>query len=348
MKQKSLHNSRKILLRATNWIGDAVMTTPALAAVRASFPQAEIIMLANPLVAQLFQHHPAVDKVMVYDRKGRHKGWRGFMAGINEVQSQHFDLAILFQNAIEAALLTFAARVPARAGYATDARGFLLTHPVKISAADKQLHHTRYYLTMLERLGISGGDGKLSLNLTTAEQDWASSVLKTQNVIAVNPGAAYGSAKRWFPERFAQVADTLAQKYQSTIVLTGGPAEIEIGQDIQAFMQQDCMNLIGTTSVRQMMAVLASSRMLITNDSGPMHVAAAFDVPIVAIFGPTDHTTTSPASTRVKIVRKDMDCAPCLLRQCPTDHRCMKAITPDDVISAAVELLNEADEGSDS
>ncbi|MCK5914099.1 MAG: glycosyltransferase family 9 protein, partial [Desulfuromusa sp.] len=153
-------------------------------------------------------------------------------------------------------------------------------------------------------------------------------------------GAAYGSAKRWFPERFAEVGDTLAKRYAAKILLTGGPGEIEIGRDIAAAMQSQPLNMIGKTSVREMMSLLAHSRLLVTNDSGPMHVAAAFSTPIVAVFGPTDHTTTCPASENVRIVRKDVDCAPCLLRQCPTDHRCMTEITAADVITAACQLLD--------
>jgi heptosyltransferase-2 len=157
--------------------------------------------------------------------------------------------------------------------------------------------------------------------------------------VAVNPGAAYGSAKRWIPERFAAVADRLAEEFGLRVVLTGGPGEAEIGRDIAAAMKNAPLNLIGSTSVRQMMAVLSLCRLMVTNDSGPMHVAAAFGIPIVAVFGPTDHTTTSPLAGTCRIVRREADCAPCLLRQCPTDHRCMEAVTVDDVLTAARSLL---------
>ena len=331
---------KRIVVRGTNWIGDAVMTTPALSALRAAYPESEIVMLANPLVAELFRVHPAIDRVMVYDRKGAHNGISGFFSMAAELRRERFDLAVLLQNAIEAALLAFVARIPCRAGYTTDGRRLLLTAPVPVSQADKRLHHTAYYLELLRRLGIEGGDGRLCLAVTADEQAWAKSVVGEDPVIAVNPGAAYGSAKRWIPERFAAVADQLAQRYQARIVLTGGPGEKEIGRDIASAMHHDVINMVGQTSVRQMMALLANSRLLVTNDSGPMHVASAFDIPIVAVFGSTDHTTTCPASERVRIVRKETDCAPCLLRQCPTDHRCMTAIEAQDVFSAACALLD--------
>ena len=331
---------QKILVRSTNWIGDAVMTTPALVALRSQYPQAEIVVLANPLVAELFQFHPSVDRVMIYDKKGWHQGVKGMLRLVKEIRTEHFDAAFMLQNAIEAALIAWFARIPRRAGYTTDGRRFLLNYPVKVTVADKQLHHTDYYLGLLAQLGISGGDKKLCLACSDTEQRWATEVLQSDNVIAINPGAAYGSAKRWLPERFATVADTLAEHYDARILLTGGPGEIEIGGDIAAAMKCQPLNMIGKTSVREMMSLLAHSRLLVTNDSGPMHVAAAFSTPIVAVFGPTDHTTTCPASANVKIVRKQVDCAPCMLRQCPTDHRCMTEITATDVIIAAKQLLD--------
>ena len=331
---------QKILVRSTNWIGDAVMTTPALVALRSQYPQAEIVLLANPLVAEMFQFHPSIDRVIIYDKKGWHQGVKGMLRLVKEIRAEHFNAAFLLQNAIEAALIAWFSGIPRRAGFTTDGRRLLLNYPIKVTATDKQLHHTDYYLGLLAQLGITGGDEKLCLACSEPEQIWANEVLQSDNVIAINPGAAYGSAKRWLPERFAEVGDALAERYDARILLTGGSGEIEIGQDIATAMQCQPVNMIGKTSVREMMALLAHSRLLVTNDSGPMHVAAAFSVPIVAVFGPTDHTTTSPASENVRIVRKQIDCAPCLLRQCPTDHRCMVEITATDVITAACELLD--------
>jgi len=340
VKQLGEKSLSRILVRSTNWIGDAVMTTPALAGLRAHYPDAEIVLLANPLVAELFACHPSVDRVMVYDKRGMHRGFKGLWRMVSELRQQHFDGAILLQNAIEAAVLAICAGIPYRAGYTTDGRRLLLNYPVSVSAADKLLHHTVYYRQLLMRLGIAADEVPVSLSCSDDEKRWALQVLGSDNVITINPGAAYGSAKRWLPERFAEVADTLARRYNATIVLTGGPGEQEIGDDIAAAMNEPVLNMVGRTTVRQMMALLEHSRLLVSNDSGPMHVASAFAVPIVAVFGSTDHTTTCPASDNVRIVRKATDCAPCLLRQCPTDHRCMTAIAASDVICAATELLD--------
>ncbi len=330
------------MIRMPNWIGDAVMATPALAAVRKTFPDAQLTIVANPLVAALFATHPDCDRVIPFDKKKAHAGASGFWRFCHELRREKFELAILFQNAIEAAVMAMLAGIPRRAGYRTDGRGLLLTHGVP--AVDKKhgLHHVDYYLQMLSRLGIVGGDGRLSLALTPEEQEGALQRLGTGAWVAINPGASYGAAKRWIPERFAAVADGLVQEFGVRIVLTGGPGEIEIGRDIAQAMQSAPLNLIGQTSVRELMAVLNHCRLVVTNDSGPMHIAAAFGVPLVAVFGPTDHTTTSPRADSCRIVRHPVDCAPCMLRECPIDHRCMTGISAEMVLAAARELWGAA------
>lgn len=324
-----------------NWIGDAVMATPALMALRRNFPEANITVVANPLVAQLFPSHPGCDRVIVFDKHGQHKGWRGFWRFCRELRRECIELAVLLQNAFEAAIMAVLAGIPRRAGYRTDGRGPLLTEGV--AAVDKKhgMHHVDYYLHMLRQLGLQAVDRQTCLALTPAEQQRGRELLGGGDWIAVNPGASYGAAKRWIPERFAAVADGLAAGFGVRVVLTGGPGECDIGRDIEQAMTAAPLNLIGQTSVRELMAVLAHCRLVVTNDSGPMHIAAAFGVPIVAVFGPTDHTTTSPASDNCRIVRQEVDCAPCMLRECPTDHRCMTGVTADAVLAAACELLGD-------
>jgi heptosyltransferase II len=330
---------RRIFIRSTNWIGDAVMTTPAMGRVRAAFPGAEITVAANPTVAQLLRHHPGCDRILVYDKKGVHHGLGGLLRFCAEVRRERFDLAILFQNAIEAAIMTTLAGIPSRAGYNTDCRGFLLTHSVSGWRRARRFHHTEYYLNMLAGLGLRGGDGCLRLQCSEEELAWAGGRLLNDRWVAINPGATYGSAKRWFPERFAAVADELAEEFSVRILLIGGPDEREIAGEVAANMRTQPLNLGGKTSVRELMALLSQCCLLVTNDSGPMHVAAAFAVPIVTVFGSTDHTTTSPLARSCRIVRKPTACAPCLKTVCPTDHRCMTAVSATDVLEAARSLL---------
>ena len=339
VQQLDSRNIRKILVRSTNWIGDAVMTTPALGAIRAAFPSSEIVLAANSVVSELMTPHPFCDRVIIYDKNGPHRGLRGFGKFCRLIGRERFDLAILFQNAIEAAIMARLAHIGTRAGYNTDGRGILLTHEIPVTKEARRLHHTQYYMNMLAKLGISPAEQKLRLQCTDEEKRWAQSLLGPGRWAAINPGAAYGSAKRWYPERFAQVADALASEPGYGSVLVGGRGETGIGSEIESLMRSKPLNLIGGTSVRQLMAVLASVDLVITNDSGPMHVAAAFDRPIVALFGPTDHTTTSPLCPRFILVRREVECAPCLKRQCPTDHRCMAGISVNDVLSAVKTLL---------
>ncbi|MGO9311519.1 MAG: lipopolysaccharide heptosyltransferase II [Syntrophobacteraceae bacterium] len=331
---------RKILVRSTNWIGDAVMTTPALGAIRAAFPSSEIVLAASPVISELMTPHPYCDRVIVYDKAGAHRGLRGLWGFCRLIAGERFDLAILFQNAIEAAIMAKLAGIEMRAGYNTDARGILLTHGIRVTKEARRLHHTQYYLNMLANLGIPAAGQKLRLQCTDEEKRWAQSMLGPGKWVAINPGAAYGSAKRWYPERFGQVADALAFELGYGSVLVGGRGEAGIGSEIESGMRSKPVNLIGVTSVRQLTSILASVDLVITNDSGPMHVAAAFDRPIVALFGPTDHSTTSPLCSRFLLVRKETECAPCLKRQCPTDHRCMAGISVTDVLDAAKTLLS--------
>ncbi len=337
----------RILIRAVNWVGDAVMTTPAIGAVRESFPRAEITLLANPLVAQLFSSHPWVDRVITFNRNGLHKGISGRLRLAAHVRKQAFDAAIILPNSFESALIPWLAGIPHRLGKSSDGRGFMLTERYHPDVHKPVAHEVTYYLDLVRHFGIDGQASAPLLTVTPAEDSAAAARLAEQGisagefVIGINPGAAFGSAKRWYPERFAQVAGQLAAAWNAKVVIFGGPGETDIAAGIERHLGGQCCNLAGTTSLRELMALIQRCSFFVTNDSGPMHIAAAFGVPLVAIFGSTDHTTTSPCTDKAVIVRKDVACAPCKLRECPTDHHCMTAVTADDVVQAALCLLGK-------
>jgi heptosyltransferase-2 len=335
-----------LLLRATNWLGDAVMTTPAMSALRRACPRARIVLLAKPMVAEMFRHHPDVDEVMVYERPGRHDGALGRARMAWELRRRRFDAALLLQNAFDAALLAFLAGIPERAGYATDGRWMLLTHPVRFAPDLLARHEVEYYLHLLERLGIPRpASPTLCIAVADDEREAMASLLERHGidrgkpVLAVNPGAAYGSAKRWYPDRFAAVADALSAEWGAGVVVLGSPAEAPLAGEIGAAMRGPAVNLAGRTTVREMMALLSLSSFLVSNDSGPMHIGAALGVPLVAIFGPTDWRRTSPWTSRSRIVRVNVDCSPCMLRECNRGHECMLGVTAEMVIDAARDLL---------
>lgn len=333
-----------ILVRSTNWLGDAVMTTPAIDGLRRRFPRAHITVLANPLTAPLFSPHPSVDEVMLFERAGRHKGVAGRFRLAGELRERSFDLAVILPNSFDAALVTFLAGIPARLGYRSDGRGFLLTHSVPVTERTRRLHHVECYRELLASHGIPAVPGGLSLSLTEAERERAAHLLAEAGIgpedflLGINPGAAYGSAKRWYPDRFAEVARELSSRWDAKVLITGGPAETGIAADIAELLGRGCLNMAGKTDLRLLMALIGRCNFFVTNDSGPMHVAAALGTPLVAIYGPTDSTTTSPFSERAAVVRVPVDCAPCLKRECPSDHRCMTAVTAALVVEAAVAL----------
>ena len=339
---------RRLLVRAVNWLGDAVMTTPALDAIRAAFPETRIVAVARPLVAELLRLHPAIDEAVVYDSKGEHSGGLGRLRMARELRRHRPDAAILFQNAFDAALLAFLAGIPERAGYTTDGRRILLSRPVPVTEEVLSLHHVEYYLRLLEELGIPRPE-TVSLSLRVSGEERAAmrdrlaslGVPEGRRIVGINPGATYGSSKRWYPERFAAVADALSEEWDASVVLMGSVPETPLADEIEAAMRQSPVNLAGRTTVRELMALLAECSFLVTNDSGPMHIAAAFDVPIAAIFGPTDWDKTSPWTDRARVVRVDVDCSPCRLRECDRGHECMLGITAEMVVAAARDLMEE-------
>lgn len=340
--------SGALLVRAVNWLGDAVLTTPALGALRAARPEVRIELVARPAVAELFRGHPDVDGVLVYDKAGRHAGARGMLRMARELRRRRYGAAILFQNAFDAALLAFLAGIPDRSGYATDGRRMLLSRSVPVTEEILRLHHAEYYLRLLSGLGIPVPPSPaLRLHVAPEEREAMRARLETMGVpggrriLGINPGATYGSAKRWFPERFAAVADALSEEWDASVALMGSAPERPLAEEIEAAMRRRPANLSGRTTVRELMALLASCSFLVTNDSGPMHIAAALGVPIAAIFGPTDWRATSPWTRRARIVRVDVDCSPCRRRECDRGHECMKGVTAEMVVDAARDLMAE-------
>jgi len=337
----------RILIRGTNWIGDAVMSEPALSAIRRAFPKATITLLVKPAIAELYQQHPAIDQLLVYEHRGRHARLSGKWTLACELRRGRFDLAILFQNAFEAALLAFLAGIPRRYGYRTDGRGFLLSDPIAVLDRTNLEHQTRYYLNLLRPLGIMALTTVPRLFVSESEEQVMSrrlaeaGIQPTERLIGLNPGSTYGSAKRWLPERFAQTANRIVEQFGGRVVIVGALGEEALGEAIAKQMPGKPVVLSGRTSIRELMAVIKRCRLFLTNDTGPMHIAAAFGVPIVAVFGPTDSTTTSPCGDDHQIVSQPVECSPCLLRECPIDHRCMTGVTVEQVYQAAVRQLHD-------
>lgn len=344
----------KVLVRATNWLGDAVMSLPAVRAVRHMFPHARLAVVARPWVADLYAGETAIDEVIVYQAHQGLGAKREFAARLRE---QRFECAILMQNAFDAALMAWMARIPVRIGYNRDARGLLLTRAVPVPEPGEIPRHERfYYLELLRRAGLIDGQdyvhwgvpGVRLEGIETARDAGARRLAAlgiAGDVVGISPGAAYGNAKRWLPERFAETAARLCAAPACPVLVFGSAAERGLCAEVAGGLQRlrvDARNLAGETSLREFIELAAACRLFLTNDSGAMHVASALDVPTVAVFGATDDTTTGPTGPYARVVREHAECSPCLRRECPIDHRCMTRVTTDAVAAAALRLWEES------
>jgi heptosyltransferase-2 len=324
----------KILIRATNWIGDAVMSLPAIRAVRGRFPAAELCILARPWVAAVYEGESAIDRILPL-RGGR-------LAAMQALRKEQFDLAIALPNSFDSALILWGAGIGRRIGYARDGRSFLLTDAVRRPKPGSIPRHERYYyLELLRRAGIIETVPVVNeIHLEGREQARArgAKLIGTPRAIGVSPGAAYGTAKRWLPERFAEAAAAVAERIGASILVFGSAAE----KELCARVASRCggRNLAGTTTLREFIDMTAACSVYLSNDSGAMHLAAALRVPSVTVFGPTDEMATGPVAANASLLRQPVECSPCLKRECPIDHRCMTRVSAEMVAAEAIRLIS--------
>jgi heptosyltransferase-2 len=333
----------KILIRATNWVGDAIMALPAIRAIR-NRSDTEVSILARSYVADIYRDQNLADQLIVYDHRGSHSGLAGRERLASELRAQKFDVAILLQNAFDAAWLAWRAGIPERIGYARDARSLLLTNVVPVpKTGEIPAHEKFYYLELLRRSGWIESipdDPFIKLHITGDSLKRACELLLTSGArphalrVAIGAGAAYGSAKCWPPTRFAELATQLQNQWDADVILFGAAGETDVSAAISDEMLKPPLNLTGKTAIADLPALLAQCHVFIGNDSGAMHVAAAAGLPTIGIFGPTDPFGTAPVTPRKTIVREQPYCSPCFLRRCPIDHRCMNRITTSEVEAA--------------
>lgn len=342
----------KILVRVPNWVGDAVMCIPALEAIRAKHPNAEIAVLGRPWVVSLFEGQGIADKLLAFEHTGRHRGFFGVERLARELREEKFDCAVLFQNAFQAAWLAWRAGIAERIGYARDGRGWLLTKAIeREQPGEIPAHESYYYLNLLRRAGWISELPKVEhirLGVTRDARARADEMLSSMGApkkspqrvrVAMAPGAAYGSAKCWPTERYAALADRLISECGADVILFGSANEREVADRIAGAMKQKAVNLAGQTAIVDLPALFAACGLFVGNDSGAMHVAAAVGLPVVAIFGPTDPNGTSPVTPRWTLVQQKVECSPCFLRHCPIDHRCMTRVEVDAVFGAARQWI---------
>jgi heptosyltransferase II len=334
----------RLMVRATNWLGDAVMSLPAIRAMRGIFPRAHIAVVARPWVAELYARETCIDSVIRYQAKTL--GAR-FEFG-RRLREERFDCAILLQNAFDAALISWLAGLPERIGSRRDGRGWPLTHAIAPPESGEIPRHERfYYLELLRRAGLMEHfpeSTAIRLDGIDAAREAGAAHFRTleiaEPVIGISPGASYGSAKCWLPERFAETGAEF-RAMQPSFLVFGSAAERDLCETVTRDLLAAGLaarNVAGKTTLGEFIDLAAACRLFLTNDSGGMHVASALGVPTVAVFGATDDTATGPTGPLARVVRQHAECSPCLLRECPIDHRCMTRVTAAHVASAGLEL----------
>lgn len=332
------------------------MTTPAVAALRSLLPTAHISVLVRPWVAPVFSEHPAVDEVILFGYSGANNTLTEKIFLSRSLKAKQFDLAVLFPNSFESALIAYLARIPRRVGYRTDGRHLFLTLPVDVPEDRRTRHEVFYYLGLIHSLqrrffqdsvgAMPTGPPRLHVNVPAegraAAREFRSRVDPLENALLIgfNPGAAYGPAKCWPVEQFASLGRMLVERFPSCHILVFGTAKEEaVASSICASLGERGHNLAGRTTLAQVMGIIGILDLLVTNDSGLMHVGAGLDIPLVAVFGSTNPVTTGPWSGKSLIVRHELSCSPCLKRTCPSDFGCMKGIGVDEVLDACVVQL---------
>jgi heptosyltransferase II len=340
----------RLIIVAPNWLGDAVMALPAIADVRRGLPDATIVVTARESVAPLFDMVADVDEVVAQVESKR--------TGREQTVRVEADTAILLPNSFRSALLARRAGIAQRWGYRTDWRGLLLTRA--IARPRSGIHQIEYYQRLTHALGFPSGPSTPRLHAPSTARAAAACVLARAGwdgknpFVALSPGAAYGGAKRWPPDRFAAVARVLESEGIRS-VLVGSAADVPTGRQVESASRGDTsiVNVIGRTDLAQLAGLLSMARALVSNDSGAMHLGAALGVPVVAVFGPTDERVTAPHVPRrsaesgtaeasdvpTAVLTSAVWCRPCMLRECPIDHRCMRRISVETVLDATRRML---------
>lgn len=341
---------KRILIIQTAFLGDVVLTIPLIMATKKAFPDAYLSVMVIPKVKEILDNNPDIDEIIVYDKKGKEHSWRSFLDLVAKVKAHHFNVAILPHRSLKSALLCFLARIPKRIGFTAAAGRILYTDKVPYRQSPK-IHEIDRNLDLLKPLGVKDrkaaifiDPGKEAIN-HTLELYNEYEIKATDLVIGINPGSVWPT-KRYATEKYAALADRLIQELKASIIIIGSPADIAIADKMARQMRGTALNLAGRTSLPQMAAIVKRFNLLVTNDSGAMHIAVAMGVPVVAVFGATTQDLGFyPYSTKDIVVEKDLPCRPCGKhggKSCPKKNfACMKLISVSDVYDAVKRRLEE-------
>jgi len=317
----------RILIRSSNWLGDAVMSVPAVRAIKHGRPDVHLTIAARDKIAPMWKLIPEVDAIIPLPE--------GSLLSVVRLlrQEMPFDVAILFPNSLRVALETSLSGIPRRVGYRGHWRSWLVNQIVREPRKPgPPEHHSLRFLRIARECGAETSNTEVS-------KPHQRSNITHQTLIGLCPGAEYGPAKQWLPERFAEAAAKITAQSSAQWILFGTKNDAAIGEQIAAAIGDDCVNRIGQTTLEQLIDELRQCRLLLTNDTGTMHLAALVGVPVVAVFGSTEPLLTGPLGNGHTILRHHVECSPCFLRECPIDFRCMKAVSADEVAGAVLSML---------
>ena len=344
--------AKKILVRAPNWVGDVVMGTPAFRCIRENFADSHITLLIKKNLRGIVNGSSWFDEVIEFE-PGMRKSTKDFLRLVYKLRQERFDMGFLFPNSFSSAFMVWMGGVSRRIGYIRDARSLLLTDGIeRLSENGKFLptYMGDYYLKLCTQPGCKIGSKKLEVFISGECEDKADALLKKYHIdekpyFLMNPGASYGTAKLWTAEGFARTADLLREAVDCNIVLTSGPGETELADEIEGLSKKGLINLSrASISLDLFKVVVKRCMLLITLDSGPRHFAVALNRPVVVLMGPNDPRYTESQYEIGRVIREDVDCSPCQLKTCPTDRRCMTRISPEKVVETCIEVLNSKKE----
>ena len=344
------HNFERILIVRTDRIGDVLLSTPVIKALRENYPRAHIAMMVSPYAKDIVDGNPYLDEVIIYDKDSAHRSWIASMNFAGDLRKKKFDLTLILHPTNRAHLLAFFSGIPRRVGYDRKL-GFLLTDQIEHTKQLGAKHELEYSLDLVRRLGIEPRDKSLFMPIKLESEKWVSElfvrekIAQTDKLLAIHPGASCPS-KVWPNERFAWVADKLIAKYKFKALIVAGPKDIGLARNVAENMHEPVINLAGETSLSQLASLLKRCRLFISNDSGPVHIASAVGTPVISIFGRNQPGLSpvrwGPLGLKDRFLHKETGCLQCLAHNCVKEFACLKAISVEDVLSAADALLNES------
>jgi len=333
----------RIAVRAPNWIGDSILAIPSIRSLKTNFPDSSITIVAKNWVKDVFLNLEFVDNILIIPDKNDLKSLK---STAKKLKKHEFDAGLLLTNSFISALLFYMAGIPERWGYKKEGRRILLTKSVSNKNPRKKTHQVQYYQNIISGLGLKISPPKLHLSVTKKEKDLAKEFLLSfdidpqEKLVVLNPGAYYGSAKRWPVSKYRELAKNLQKKSNLNLLIIGSKAEANLAKSISAQLEKKPINLAGKTSLRMLAGVISLADVVISNDSGPMHLSNALGIPVVALFGPTIPAVTRPFHQPYKVIKKEAPCWPCSYRECPYEHQCMLKITPEEVASECEKFMS--------